>query len=321
MFKKIPVGILGASGLVGKQYMQLLQNHPQFDLVFHATRMTLRNFDRAKGCRLLFSALPSFVAQSIEPEYAKRGFPIFSSASCHRLHMDIPLIIPEVNPNHLQMVKVQQKNRGWEKGCIIAKPNCTLQSYLLPLYPLHKRFTLKRLFITNLQSISGAGSGYKLKDNIVPYIPYEEEKSETEPLKILGKWDGKKIHPSSINISTHCTRVPVEHGHLACISASFEEKPSLDEVRYIWKTFKGLLLPTAPKNPLVYFEDYDRPQPKLDSLCGQGMSIALGRLRECPIFDIRFIALSHNLIRGGAGGGILTAELYINTIYETASQS
>lgn len=310
MSKKIPVGVLGASGLVGRQYVQLLQNHPYFELIFQATRQTIENFDRAKKCRLLFSALPSCVAQSIEPEYARRGVPIFSSASCHRLQADIPLIIPEVNPDHLQIITVQQKNRGWKGGCIIAKPNCTLQSYILPLYPLHKHFTLERLLVTNLQAISGAGAGYELKNNIVPYIPHEEEKSETEPLKILGKWDGNTLHFSSINISMHCTRVPVEHGHLACVSASFKKKPSLDEVKYIWTTFKGLKLPTAPQYPLIYFEEHDRPQPKLDYLCGKGMSVALGRLRECPLFTIRFIALSNNLIRGGAGGGILTAELY-----------
>ena len=310
MSKKIPVGILGATGLVGKQYVKLLQSHPQFDLIFQATRKSIEDFDAAKKCRLLFSALPSPIAQKIEPEYAKKGIPIFSSASCHRLHNDIPLIIPEVNPDHLNMVTMQQKNRMWKEGCIIAKPNCTLQSYILPLCPLHKRFTLERLLVTNLQAISGAGKGYELENNIIPYILGEEEKSESEPLKILGKWDGHNLHLPAISISTHCTRVPVKHGHLACVSASFKEKPSLDEVKHIWKHFKGLKLPTAPQYPLIYFKKDDRPQPKLDYLCGQGMSVALGRLRECSLFDIRFIALSHNLIRGAAGGGILTAELY-----------
>ena len=312
MSEKIPVGILGASGLVGKQYALLLQNHPRFELVFQSSRKTIENFEKARKCQLIFSALPSSIAQSIEPEYARRGFPVFSTASCHRLEKNVPLIIPEINPDHLEMIGVQQKNRGWDRGFIVSKPNCTLQSYLLPLYPLHKRFKLERLSVTNLQAISGAGAGYELNNNVIPFIPDEEEKSETEPLKILGKWDGENLHSPSIAISMHCTRVPVEHGHLACVSASFKEKPSLDEVLTLWKTFNGLKLPTAPKQPLIYFEENDRPQPQLDHLCGGGMSIAIGRLRKCPLFDIRFVALSHNLIRGAAGGGLLTAELYID---------
>jgi aspartate-semialdehyde dehydrogenase len=319
MSEKIPVGILGSSGLVGKQYALLLQDHPGFELVFQSSRETIEDFEKARECQLIFSALPSSIARTIEPEYAKRGFPVFSTASCHRLEADVPLIIPEINPNHLEMIGVQQKNRGWKQGFIVAKPNCTLQSYLLPLYPLHKRFKLERLSVTNLQAISGAGAGYELNNNVIPYIPNEEEKSETEPLKILGDWNGKRLNPLNIPISTHCTRVPVKHGHLACISASFKEKPLLDEVLTIWKTFDGLKLPTAPQRPLIYFEENDRPQPKLDYLCGEGMSVALGRLRKCSLFDIRFVALSHNLIRGAAGGGLLTAELYMENAYATLS--
>jgi len=194
MSRKIPVGILGASGLVGKQYALLLQNHPRFELVFQSSRKTIEDFEKAKECQLIFSALPSSIAQSIEPEYAKRGIPVFSTASCHRLEEDVPLIIPEINPDHLEMIGVQQKNRGWDRGFIVSKPNCTLQSYLLPLYPLHKRFKLERLSVTNLQAISGAGAGYELNNNVIPFIPDEEEKSETEPLKILGEWDGKNLH-------------------------------------------------------------------------------------------------------------------------------
>ncbi|NGX50496.1 MAG: Aspartate-semialdehyde dehydrogenase [Chlamydiae bacterium] len=317
MYKKIPVGLLGATGLVGQHYLKLLKNHPRFELVFQPARERIDAFAQAKKCRLLFSALPTDVAKDIEVEYARRGFPIFTSAACHRLDDDVPLIIPEINAHHLDMIALQQKNRGWESGFIVAKPNCTLQSYLLPLYPLHRRFKLERLSVTNLQAISGAGAHYKLNKNIIPYIPNEEEKSESEPLKILGEWDGRTLHPPSLTISSHCIRVPVQHGHLACISASFKERPSLEEIVQIWREFKGLDLPSAPKQPLHYFEESDRPQPLLDHLCGEGMSVAIGRLRECPLFDIRFTALSHNLIRGAAGGGLLTAELYIEREHET----
>lgn len=314
MPRKIPVGVLGASGYVGQQYLRLLENHPTFEVVFQAARKppydTVYDRKKAQQCALVFSALPSSIAQIVEPLYAEMGLPVFSSASYHRLESDIPLIIPEINGGHLAMLDMQKKNRGWDRGFIVAKPNCTLQSYLLPLYPLHQHFRLTSLSVTNLQAVSGAGAGYKLDQNIIPYIPEEEEKSEVEPLKILADWNGKELLMPSMTISTHCIRVPVEHGHLACISASFEEKPTLEEVLEVWKAFKGLDLPSAPPSPLVYFEEKDRPQPKLDALIGRGMAVALGRLRSCPIFDLRFIALSHNLIRGAAGGGLLTAELY-----------
>lgn len=307
MSDKMHVGVLGSTGRVGEQYCTLLKDHPQFELVFEPSRHEILNFKEAEKCDLIFSALPSKVAKEVEPEYAKKGFPVFSCASCHRFEEDIPLIIPEINSHHLELISLQQQKRGWE-GCLISKPNCTLQSYLLPLYPLHKRFKLKHLTVTNLQAISGAGTGYELSDNIIPYIAGEEEKSEREPQKILGE---------SISISSHCLRVPVQQGHLSCVSAAFWEKPTLDEVRAVWDSFEGLNLPSAPSKPLVYFEESDRPQPHLDSFCGNGMSVAIGRLRECPLFDIRFVALSNNLIRGAAGGGILTAELYVKH-YETS---
>jgi len=317
MPEEIFVGILGGGGLVGEQYAKLIQNHPYFRLISISSRKDVADFKKFRECQLIFSALPSSIAQTIEPEYARRGFPVFSSASYQRLEWDVPLIIPEINADHLKMIKIQQKNRGWEQGFIVSKPNCTLQSFLLPLYPLHRRFKLERLSVTNLQAISGAGRGYKLRNNVIPFIPLEEEKSEREPAKILGRWDGRRLHLTDFSISTHCMRVPVEHGHLSYVSASFKERPSLNEIVRIWKGFNGLKLPTAPSSPLVYFEEDDRPQPKLDCLCGGGMSVALGRLRECPLFDIRFVALSHNLIRGAAGGGVLTAELYVEDMNAT----
>lgn len=297
MYDRIPVGILGGSGRVGEQYSKLIAEHPFFELVFNPNRHTVRDFEAAKNCRLIFSSLPSNIAQEIEPEYAKRGFPVFSSASCHRMQEDIPLIIPEINPHHLEMVPLQQKNRGWE-GCIIAKPNCTLQSYLLPLFPLHQRFKLERVAVTNLQAISGAGRGLSLENNILPYIEGEEEKSEREPQKILGE---------AIKISAHCVRVPVQVGHMACVSASFKSQPTLEEVKEAWENFE----------PIKFLKEENRPQPLLDTQWSGGMSVAVGRLRTCPLLDIRFTALSNNLIRGAAGGGILTAQLYLESYEPT----
>lgn len=289
---KLGVGLLGTRGLVGKTYKKLLKDHPFFELIFAPKREELRNIEKAKGCVLIFSALPNEAAEIYDPLYANAGFTVFSSASYRRLQENVPLIIPEINGTKL---------KGW-KGMIIAKPNCTLQSMLLPLYPLHQKFGLKQVSVTNLQSISGAGSNFTLRDNVIPFIEGEEEKSEKESLKILEN--------PLIEISVHCTRVPVLHGHLACVSASFKETPTLEQVRDCWDSFKGLNLPSSPEKVFIYFDEVDRPQPELDVNVGNGMAIALGRLRTCSLFDIRFTSLSHNLIRGAAGGGLLAAELY-----------
>ncbi|MEM8727647.1 MAG: aspartate-semialdehyde dehydrogenase [Chlamydiota bacterium] len=289
---KLKVGLLGKRGLVGQTYERLLKDHPYFELIFAPSREELGDIEKGKGCDLIFSALLNEAAKRYDPLYAGLGIPVFASAPFHRLKKEVPLIIPEINGAKL---------KGW-KGSIIAKPNCTLQSMLLPLYPLHRKFGLKKVFVTHLQSTSGAGSRFILSDNIIPFIEGEEEKSENESLKILDD--------RSIKISTHCLRVPVVRGHLACISASFGKKPDFEEIRDCWDCFKGLRLPSSPEKMFVYFEQKDRPQPELDLNIGQGMAVALGRLRACPLFDIRFIALSHNLVRGAAGGGLLTAELY-----------
>jgi len=224
------------------------------------------------------------------------------------------MIIPEVNPDHLSLIPYQRQLRGWKTGCLVVKPNCTLQSFLLPLFPLHRKFKLKQVMVTTMQSMSGAGTGFDLEKNIIPYIEGEEEKSEVEPLKILGSLKENQITvPQNIQFSSHCNRVPVYEGHLACIAASFEKPIPREDVLHLWETFRGLPqtlnLPSAPKKPLHYYSEIDRPQPAYDKNLENGMSIALGRLRECSIFDLRFTALSHNLIRGAAGGSILSAEL------------
>ena len=294
----IKVGLLGGNGLVGRTYHKLINEHRDFELCFRPSREHLGDVSKAKGCDLIFSALPSSVAQIYDPLYAQAGYPVFSSASCHRMEEDIPLIIPEINPEDFAWIERQQKNRGW-KGFIVAKPNCTLQSMILPLFPLHKRFGLRGISVTYLQARSGAGKDFKLEDNILPFIEGEEEKSMMETHKILGD--------SSIQISSQCMRVPVPHGHLAVVSASFEERPSLEEVKTIWDQYE----------PVSYLEKEDRPQPALD--LGDGMVVSIGRLSACPLMDIRFVSLSHNLIRGAAGGGLLTAEYWSKNVRTSAA--
>lgn len=284
------VALLGGSGLIGETYKRLLEDHPFFKLVYLPTREQLPEWERAEECDLIFSALPSAVAERYEPLYAKEGRPLFSLAACHRLKREVPLVIPEINGKQIGSAP------------LIVKPNCTVQSALLPLYPLHQRFRLKEVVVTHLQAVSGAGRGFQLSENLIPYIEGEEEKNEREPLKIL--------EDPTVRISSHCVRVPTAHGHLALISASFHASPTLEEVRESWEAFAPLSLPSSPRKLFTYFEEKQRPQPLLDTEIEGGMGIALGRLRHCNTLQIRFVSLSHNLIRGGAGGALLTAEYW-----------
>ncbi|MCY3975460.1 MAG: aspartate-semialdehyde dehydrogenase [Simkaniaceae bacterium] len=352
----IAVGILGATGTVGQSYARLLADHPWFDLCFmtaskesagmrygdalaerHGTlsRGVARFADRiladpddvaeAKGrCRFLFSALPGNVVKAYEELYARNDLPVISNNSRYRGDEDVPLLIPEVNADHAEVIHLQRKRRGWKRGCIVTKPNCSLQSYVLPLTPLHRTFTVVRLCVTTLQAVSGAGSSQSssldMEGDIIPYIPSEEEKSENEPLKVWGRV-GKRgiVRERGIAVSAHCNRVPVRDGHLACVSVAFVRKPERGEVLDLWRTFRGppqtLALPSAPDDPIVYVEGLDRPRPRYDKDRGRGMSVTVGRLRSCPLFDYRFTALSHNVIRGAAGGGILTAEYLVAKEY------
>jgi len=309
---KISVGILGATGVIGQHYVSLLQNHPWFEItclaaskpadsyedavrnLWHQTRpipkgYTLCSLEDFTPCELVFSALPNHLAAEYEPRLAKKGCRIISSASCHR--ESSPVIIPEINPHH---IKTSQ---------IITKPNCAIQSFLLPLAPLHKKATIRSLSVTTLQAISGAGNSglasHSIHDNVIPYIEGEESKLETEPLKILD---------AHFPISAHCNRVPVLHGHLVCVSVSFNKILTREEILDTWREPSPLSLPSAPKFPVIYHEAPERPQARLDRDAEGGMSVTVGRLRPCPLFDWRFVALSHNAVRGGAGGGILIAE-------------
>jgi aspartate-semialdehyde dehydrogenase len=354
--KKLRVGVLGATGMVGQNYITLLEGHPWFEVTYLAaseksagksyaeavegrwhmlknipkdmTSLMVQSIDKMeevkKDCDFVFSALDSAVAKIYEEKYAAAGIPVVSNASTHRHTKDVPMLIPEINPDHVDIIPMQQKNRGWNKGFIAVKPNCSLQSYMTPLYALHKEFRVTAAIITTMQAVSGAGhpgvSAFDIIDNIIPYIKGEEEKSEQEPMKILGKIKGDHIeYYQGLKISAHCNRVPAIDGHMACVSLKFEKRPGREEMIRIWQNFRALpqelKLPFAPEKPIIYREEPDRPQTRLDRDADKGMAVTVGRLRECHVFDYRFVGLSHNTIRGAAGGGILNAELLVKKGY------
>lgn len=349
---KIHAGILGATGMVGQQYIRLLENHPWFTVTFVAASERssgktyaeavqgrwfmleeipsgVRNIrvsavdaiEQAKAsCSFVFSALDTENAKIYEEQYAAAGIPVISNAGVHRMTSDVPMIIPEINAEHINIISAQQKKRNWNRGFIAVKPNCSIQSYLTPLYALHKKFKIKTVFVTTMQAVSGAGypgvASLDILDNVIPYITGEEEKTENEPLKILGSIENNEIVPcKDIKITAHCNRVPVIDGHMACVSVGFETKPKREEILEAWKTFRSdpqeLKLPSAPTHPIIYRDEPNRPQPRLDKNTGKGMTTVVGRLRECNILDWRFVGLSHNTIRGAAGGGVLNAELLV----------
>ena len=359
--KKLKVGILGATGMVGQNYIKLLENHPWFDVVYLAAsansagvsyaeavngrwqmptpipakinNIKVENVDdiekASKKCDFVFSAFEisdKNLVREIEEKYAAAGMPVVSNASANRWSEDVPMLIPEINSSHLDIIATQKKNHGWSKGFIAVKPNCSLQSYLTPIYALNKAgFPVKSVMITTLQAVSGAGypgvPSLDMIDNVVPFIGGEEEKTEEEPLKILGEIkNGKFVKSKDINISATCTRVPVIDGHLATVNILFKDKkPTKEQVLKIWKDFRGipqdLKLPFAPINPIIYKEEDNRPQPRKDRDNDKGMAVTIGRLRDCKIFDYKFVALSHNTVRGAAGGGILNAELLVKEGY------
>ena len=356
--KKIKIGILGATGVVGQNYIKLLQNHPWFQIIDLAAsprsakkpykdavkqkwQMSLsiprnlkdlivrdvQNFESLNSevsCFFSAISLPEKEdVKKIEFEYAKRGFPVISNNSAHRWTPDVPMIIGEINPEHMEVIPIQQQLRSFTDGFVVVKPNCSLQSYLTPIFALEKAgYKIEEIILTTLQAVSGAGypgvSSLDMIDNIIPYIGGEEEKTETEPLKILGKVseDGIKSD-NSIKISATCTRVPVTDGHIASVNLKFKDKiPTRAEIIKIWNDFKSLPqeldLPFAPKQPIIYLENIDRPQPKKDRNNDKGMAVTVGRLRKDNVFDYKFVSLSHNTVRGAAGGAILNAELLVN---------
>jgi aspartate-semialdehyde dehydrogenase len=356
MDKQIKVGVIGATGMIGQNYLKLLCRHPWFEVVYLAASPNsagkkyteavagrwhmnedipescrdivvedASNVAKAVGkCRLVFSAveMDKKAILSLEEEYAAQGFAVVSNNSAHRKTDDVPVMVPEINHSHLDIIPQQQKQRGWKQGLLVVKPNCSIQSYMLPLHALLKAgYKIDSMIVTTLQAVSGAGypgpASIDMIDNIVPYINGEEEKSEVEPAKILGRVEGGKVIPDeSLKISAHCNRVPVSDGHTACASLKFAgKKPEIEEIVRIWRNYSSvpqeLKLPSAPVPPLIYRDEVSRPQPRKDRDAGNGMAVTVGRLRPCNVFDVRFVGLHHNTVRGAAGGSILTAELLV----------
>jgi len=337
----IEVGILGATGMVGQQFIALLANHPWFKvswlgasersagkayrdacawrlpvpLLDDVAKMSVNAAVPSGAPKLVFSGLDSSVAGEIEGAFAKADHVIVSNTRNYRMDADVPLLIPEVNGDHLALLKTQAAARGW-KGCIVTNPNCVVVVYAMALAPL-RQFGLKASIITTLQAISGAGypgvPSWDILGNVIPHIGGEEEKVETEPKKILGTFKNGEVEFHPVRISATTTRVPVQNGHSESISVGLEQKPTADAIIDAWTSFTSkpqeLGLPTAPPRPIVYRREANRPQPLLDVNRDGGMTVTVGRLRECPLFDYKFMALGHNTIRGAAGAAILNAEL------------
>jgi len=345
--KRRNVAILAATGAVGQRFIQLLEKHPWLEISVLAAsersagkkyrdacvwrmetdmpreigEMTVVNADlksvkEAGDVDLVFSALPGDIAGPIEENFAVE-FPVLSKAAAHRMDEDVPLLIPEVNPEQLELIPIQKRKRG-RSGFISTDPNCSTIQMAMTLKPLMK-FGLKRVVVTTMQALSGAGypgvASLDIIDNVIPYIAKEEEKMETETKKILGTFDGEKVRMADIAISASCNRVNVKDGHLEVIYVNLEDKPSVEEVKEAFRSFTGepqrLKLPTAPERPIIVRDEIDRPQPRLDRDAGGGMSVVVGRIRSDPVMTIKYLCLGHNTIRGAAGAGILSAELMI----------
>lgn len=337
--KKIPVAILGATGMVGQKFVELLANHPWFEIAALAASersqgkkygeamrwmmhsplcsriaaMPVRTCVPDLPCRIVFSGLDSSVAGEIEEEFAKAGYVVISNSRNHRMDADVPLLIPEINGSHLNLVKRQR----YAPGMIITNPNCSVIGLATALKPLADRWGIEKTHVVTMQAISGAGypgvPSFDIIDNVIPFISGEEDKVETEPLKILGSLLDYRIEPYPMRISAQCNRVAVMDGHMACVSVKLEQHADSQEIIQAWQSYsaepQSLNLPMAPKNPILYMEDEKHPQPKLHRHLDKGMAVSIGRLRPCALFDWKFALLSHNTIRGAAGCAILNAEL------------
>ncbi len=350
--KKYNVAVIGATGMVGQRFCLLLENHPWFNVVALAASPSSagkKYRDAVAGRWAMPSPVPEKFAdmtvldaeadlgkiasaadfvfcavnmkkdeiKALEERYAKAEVPVISNNSAHRFTPDVPMIIPEINPDHAEIIGAQKKRLGTKRGFIAVKSNCSLQSYVPALHPLRK-YGIKAVAVSTYQAISGAGKTFdrmpEIIDNVIPYIGGEEEKSEREPLKIWGRIEGGEIVCTDTpKITAQCLRVPVSDGHTAAVFVSFEKKPAKEEILRAWAEFSGepqkLALPSAPKQFLHYFEEENRPQAKLDRNLENGMAVSVGRLREDILFDYKFVCLSHNTLRGAAGGAVLMAEL------------
>ena len=343
MTSKIQVGIVGATGTVGQRFIQLLENHPWFEVSWlsasdrsagkkyadattwrlatplpaRVAALTVNSASPAKDTpKLIFAALDSTAAREIEPAFADAGCAVVSNSSAFRMAQDVPLVIPEVNGDHVPLLKSQkwyQKNGGF----MVTNPNCSAIGLVMALAPLHRRFGVEKVFVTTMQAVSGAGypgvPSLDILGNVIPYIASEEEKMEAESRKLLGTLSGNSVKDAEIVLSAHCNRVAVEDGHTESVSIKLTKPATSAEIMDTWREFRclpqKLKLPSAPEEPVIYDPAPDRPQPRLDRDRGRGMSAVVGRLRPCNIFDWRFTVLSHNTIRGAAGAAILNGEL------------
>ncbi len=351
--KKYKVGIIGATGMVGQRFALLLANHPWYDVTVLAasSRSAGQSYKEALGDRwcmeeptpakyldmtvldaekdiekiasevdFVFCAvnLSKDETKLLEEKYAKAECPVVSNNSAHRMTPDVPMVVPELNPQHIEIIKSQRERLGTKRGFIAVKSNCSLQSYVPALFPLHDKYTVKDVVVCTYQAISGAGKTFErwpeMVDNVIPFIGGEEEKSEKEPLKLWGKIvDGEIVPATEPHFTAQCIRVPVSDGHMGAVFVRFENKPTKDEMIDMWKNFKGraqeLELPSAPKQFLHYFEEDNCPQTKLHRNLENGMAVSIGRLREDSQYDYKFVCLAHNTLRGAAGGAVLLAEL------------
>ena len=340
--KKIPVGILGATGVVGQRFVQMLENHPWFEVAWLAAseRSDGRPYAEAARWRLktaipsrvaemqisaakpdgapkvVFAALDASIAAELEPWFAEAGHCVISNSSALRMHKEVPLIIPEVNADHLKLLECQAWRRG-SGGFVVTNPNCSAIGLVLALAPLQQQFGLEKVLAVTMQAVSGAGypgvASLDILGDVIPYVPKEEEKMEEETRKLLGRLNSRGIEPGNFSVSAHCNRVAVEDGHTESVSVKLKTKTQQAEILKAWKEFRStpqeLNLPSAPEQPVVYVDTPDRPQPRLDVDRGAGMSASVGRLRPCGVLDWKFTVLSHNTIRGAAGAAVLNAEL------------
>jgi aspartate-semialdehyde dehydrogenase len=346
------VGILGATGMVGQRFIQLLSNHPWFEIAWLAAsdRSAGKTYGEAcrwkldtplppaiaamtmqpnvpEGCvgelpKIIFAALDADIARELEPKFAAAGCAVISNSSAFRMAADVPLVVPEVNADHLSLIETQswRKQNGGNGGYIVTNPNCSAIGLVLALKPLEERFGIESLFVTTMQAVSGAGypgvASLDILGNVVPFIKNEEEKLQEEVGKLLGNVKSNAVEMLEAKVSAHCNRVAVEDGHMECVSIKFKKKATRDEVLAAWSEFAPLRhfvqdkhLPTAPDQPVEYDAGVDRPQPRLDRMRGNGMASTVGRLRECSLLDWKFVVLSHNTIRGAAGAAVLNAEV------------
>lgn len=341
MPERIPVAVLGATGAVGQRFVSLLADHPWFEVVAvtgsdrsagrpygEAVRwvvpgevppavadLTVRPTEEVGEARLVFSALPSEVAREVEPQLAARGLVVCSNASAHRMTPDVPLLIPEINPDHVGLIEAQRRARKWE-GCLVTSPNCSTTGVVFPLKALHDAFGVRQVHVVTMQAVSGAGypgvPSLDIVDNIIPYIAGEEEKVESEPRKLLGRLTEAGVEPAPFTISAQTHRVPVLDGHLAAMSVALARKAPLEEALAALENFTAPArvrdLPSAPARPMVVRHEVDRPQPRRDRDAGDGMVVTVGRVQPCPAFDLKLVSLVHNTLRGAASGAILNAE-------------